>query len=317
MKSSASPARRSRPSRPPLRLVPETHPEDDDPEIATEDWPRSIPVRPLESTRALSREEINRLFVRTRRGDVAARNAIVAANMGFVYKTAVPYARQALVEYEELVTLGAQGLMRAIEGYEPERGLQFLTYAANWVRQFMSRGIDRERARLAGQLHLVGERHWFNRYEDLVFHGADPDAAVDAIAARAKMLPRRVREIVRTHQTLGTLSLDAPIVRGGVEVLSDAIESPSNEDPCERIDRDRLRERVRRAVRCVGMSDRERAIVKMRLLADEPATLEVIAAEFGGLSCERVRQIEAKLLAKIAASMRRMGLGEMREGGIE
>jgi len=89
----------------------------------------------------LTREEESILFGRIRKGDVEARNKLVAANMGFVKKV-VRQFRGCSIPHEDLVNEGALGLVRAAESFDPSRGVKFISYAVWWIKAFITRAIN-------------------------------------------------------------------------------------------------------------------------------------------------------------------------------
>lgn len=86
------------------------------------------------------------LAVQAQGGDTHARDRLVAANMRFVFKLARRYQHAAaVVDYDDLVSEGAIGLLDAIRKFEPERGIAFITYAGHWIQMRMRRAIATHR----------------------------------------------------------------------------------------------------------------------------------------------------------------------------
>lgn len=98
--------------------------------------------RDISRYHTLSKDEVVDLFSRYRKGDHDAHDDILKHNLKFVAKVAKSYRGQG-VSYEDLISEGNFGLMRAIESYEPERGVPFVNYAVYKIRAAMQGCIDR------------------------------------------------------------------------------------------------------------------------------------------------------------------------------
>ena len=284
----------------------------------------TIPLRPLESTRVLPKREINVLILKAQSGDLRARNLAIAANIGFVRKMAAAYAKnRAGLEFEDYVSEGALGLARAIEDYEPERGYEFLTYAGRWVRMFMQRALDKYSAKLAGHFHIVSNyRHYAAKLERLIANGLAREAALERVSRDAGIDAGKMARNIALLRTTSVASLDAPMGDGDFEEpFVNYLPSPScggERQWAESVDGARRDAWVREVVAGLvgGMDARERVITAERLLPPpdrDPATLDEVGAKFG-ITRERVRQIEAKLLPRLALALRRAGLCGLTEG---
>jgi RNA polymerase sigma factor (sigma-70 family) len=95
-------------------------------------------MQTFQTTRGLSREEERRLGERIQTGDEAARNELVEANRGFAYAYAADSCKRYGVDFDECVSACETGLVWAAERFLPQRGVKFCTYAAFWMRNFVS-----------------------------------------------------------------------------------------------------------------------------------------------------------------------------------
>ena len=244
----------------------------------------------LASRPGLSPETEARLARDAKRGDAAARARLVDAFMPLVASTARRY-RGARVERVELLQEGVVGLLRALEGYDPERGIPFWAYASWWVRQAMQQLV----AEVARPVVLSNRamRHLARLREVLEQGGEGPPAE---LAERAGLTVEQVADLLAIERP--PRSLDEP-AGGELGSLGELLADPLAEDEYERVLAAIEVEELRALL--AGLSDRERDVLRSRYGLDgDEQSLRDIGARLG-LSGERVRQIERRALAKLSA----------------
>ncbi|MGE5514542.1 MAG: RNA polymerase factor sigma-32 [Bacteroidota bacterium] len=269
--------------------------------------PAAAFYRAARDTPLLSGEEEADLVCRWReQGDTAARDKLIAAHLRLVIKTAGQFKGYGLA-IADLIAEGNLGLVRALDGFEPERNLRFSTYAQWWVRAAMFEhvlrfstpvtfGLSAERKKLFFKLR--GLRTRLTGPEG----GALSQAETRQVAEELGVRDARVAEMERLL-TQSPRSLDAPVGESGTpygELLMD--ERPDAEEVLgERQELMYRRELLKSA--WSELSERERDIVAERTLRENPLRLEDLAQRYN-ISRERVRQIEAAALAKLKTLVR-------------
>jgi RNA polymerase sigma-32 factor len=249
----------------------------------------------------ISREEEHALAVRwVEEGDVEAARLLVLANLRLVVKIAMEY-RRAWVNTLDLIQEGNLGLMQALQRFDPYRGIKLSSYGVYWIRAYILKYIlDNIRMVRLGKTRA--ERKLFFRLNkekrELERQGFQAEPRL--LAERLDVTEDQVRDIEQ-RLSGGDVSLNAPRRRdGGGAEIGDFIEA-GGANAEQEIGDAQLRAVFLQKVRefAEGADERERRIIDERILAEEPKTLQDLGVEFG-VSRERVRQLEARLMARMS-----------------
>ncbi len=250
----------------------------------------------------LSREEEHELAVRlVEDGDVDAARKLVVSNLRLVVKIAYDY-RQAYKNLLDLVQEGNIGLMQAVKKYDPYKGVKLSSYAAWWIRAYILRFILNNYRLVKLGTTQAQRKLFFNLQKEkskLAAMGIEPTPEIIA-----EKLSVPVKDVISMDRRLaaGDASLDAPVGTqdGGrpvarVELMSAG--GPAIDDVlADQELGDRLKEKIREYGKT--LEGKEKAIFEERLLHEDPKTLQQLGDVFG-VSRERVRQIEKRLLQKM------------------
>lgn len=263
-------------------------------------------MRDVQRYPLLSKEEEHELAVRYfEDDDLDAARQLVTSNLRLVVKIAYDY-RQAYKNILDLVQEGNIGLMQAVKKYDPYKGVKLSSYAAWWIRAYILRYILNNHRLVKVGTTQAQRKLFFNLQKEkarLSAMGIEPTA--ELIAERLNV-PERDVISMDMRLAAGDASLDAPV--GTSEGRSVArVELLPSEDV--RVD-DTLADaevgdQFSRKIHEFGetLEGKEKKIFDDRLVSDEPKTLQELGDEFG-VSRERVRQIEKRLLKKLKDYLR-------------
>ena len=237
----------------------------------------------------LSSEDEVRLARRIERGDLAAKDALVTANLRLVNALAQHY-RHLGVPLEDLVQEGAVGLIRAAEKFDHRRGVKFSTYAAWWIRRSIMDALTNERTiRLpqAAQQQLAAVRRAEHDLRRLHVVASD-----DAIAERAALSPGTVRVLREAPRV--TASLDATVGEDATP-LGDLIADVDGETAFQRAERHESRRELSSQLKLLPARHRDVLERRYGLDRDDAQGHDEIAAALG-VGEARSRQLESQAL---------------------
>lgn len=243
---------------------------------------------------ALEFSDRRRLERQVSRGE-AAKGELTSANLRLVVSIAKRYSGRG-IPLLDLVQEGNLGLMRAVEKFDHQRGFKFSTYATWWIRQSITRAIADQSRTIRIPVHMVEIVTRLRGEQRRLTQDLEREPTMEELAKATSMEVSKVEELLKIAQD--PLSLDTPFGSEDDASLADFVEDSQAIRPLEAATRQMLAGEVAKVLDL--LSEREQEVVRLRFGLDggRPYTLEEVGRAFG-VTRERVRQIEAKTLAKL------------------
>jgi RNA polymerase primary sigma factor len=254
-------------------------------------------VREIGQTALLTPAEEVTLAKRIKRGDKAAREHMIKANLRLVVKIARDYEHLG-VPLLDLINEGNIGLMKAVERFDPKKGAKFSTYAAWWIKQSVLRALSNQSKEIRLPVHVVQQiahlRNATVRLQSLL--GREPTD--EELAEELKTTTDYVRHW-RNSASISATSLDAPLSSDDESNrVSDVVADENADTPYDELEDKANSEMVREMV--ATLDPREQTILRARFGLDgnDEKTLEEVGVKFG-VTRERIRQIQDSALRKL------------------
>ena len=260
----------------------------------------SIYLREINRIPLISHEEEYELALKAKKGDKAARERILRANLRFVVSVAKKFRGQGL-PLSDLINEGNIGLITALDKFEPEKGYHFISYAVWWIRQSIMKALSEKGRAVRLPLNRSNELMQIQKAQKAIMHEKETsDPSVEDIAGVTGLDSQLVSNLLTISRDM--VSFDSPVKKDddSETTFGDFIEDEA-EGPEAQVVESSMKENVRELLSV--LSDKEKSIIIMRFGLDgsKPMSLKEIG-EVYSLTKERIRQIEKRAFERLRAA---------------
>ena len=247
----------------------------------------------------LKPEEEVELAKKIIKGDKHARQKMIQSNLRLVINIAKKYSYLG-VPMLDLIEEGNLGLMKAVEKFNYKKGYRFSTYAAWWIKQYITRAIANQGKTVRVPVYVIELLMRFKKVAGQISHKRKRKPQLNEIAKRMKMPLKRVKQLSKMANTVS--SLNAPVDESGSTEFMDLIEDEKVAKEVGELSNFLLHERIKDLLH--KMTPRERKILTLRFGLKDGIkhTLRETSVHFG-ITRERVRQIESVAMRKLREYM--------------
>jgi len=266
-------------------------------------------LKEIGKTPLLTVEEEKELAKRAEKGDEEARQQLIRANLRLVVSIAKRYVhRSPHLNILDLIQEGNIGLSKAVDKFDYRKGFKFSTYATWWIRQAITRALADQSRTIRIPVHMVETISKYSQIKRKLAQELGREPLIEEIALEMGTTVDKICHIQKISQEV--LSLEAPVGEDNEDsILSEFIRDEKSLTPAQLAAQSLLRNKIKEIL--VDLTPREQEILKLRFGLEDGVThtLEEVGKKFG-VTRERIRQIEAKALAKIRAHKEAKALEE-------
>lgn len=280
--------------------IPETPAKTDDAVSATNE-PRphadafTIYLNEIGQTPLITPKEEIALAKRIKKGDKAAREQMIKANLRLVVKIARDYEHYGL-PLLDLISEGNIGLMKAVERFDPKKGAKLSTYASWWIKQMIRRAISDQSKTIRLPVH-VGDKLLHIRRAEAKFESDFGRLPTDEeLSAELGLTAKRIAQYRRA--SIRPSSLDAPIGDTDSSTVAEIVADENAETPYDKLEEKTDNFLIAEILPTLDAREREIVRARFGLDGEKEKTLEEIGEKFG-VTRERIRQIQELALLKL------------------
>ncbi|WP_040888327.1 RNA polymerase sigma factor RpoD/SigA [Verrucomicrobium sp. 3C] len=257
-------------------------------------------LREISQIPLLRREEEVELAHRIQKGDAAARQKMIQANLRLVVKIAHDYSTSGL-PLLDLISEGNIGLMKAVDRFDPSKGGKLSTYAAWWIKQSIKRALANQSKTIRLPVHLVDKIARMRRVAIRLAEEFGREPTDDELANEMGIAASRVGELRTIAIQPASLNASVGEEEGGTS-LGELVKDENAIDPSSIMQSENLKKTVMELLPALDARERKILALRFGLEGNEEMTLEEIGKRFH-VTRERIRQLQNIALRKVRRAL--------------
>lgn len=260
-------------------------------------------LKDIKNVPLLTAKEEKEIAFKIKRGDKQARQKMIKSNLRLVINIAKKYSYLG-VPMLDLIEEGNLGLIKAVSKFNPNKGYRFSTYAAWWIKQYVTRAIANQGKTVRIPVYVIELLMQYKKVVEYLSHRTKRKPTAREIAKKMDIPMKRVKQL--NEMANGVSSLNAPVGDDGTTELMDLLEDERIASTVDELSNFLIHERIKELLN--KMSAREQKIIELRFGLKDGVrhTLRDIAKRFD-LTRERVRQLEAVAKRKLRDALTDQG----------
>ena len=245
----------------------------------------------------LTREEETSLAIEAAKGNKAAKNKIVNANLRFVVNIAKKYQNHGL-DLTDLISEGNIGLLVAIDRFDVTKGYHFISYAVWWIRQSILKAICEKSRSIRLPLNRANELVRIEHARKSVVGNKTIEQELTEVAEMLNMDKDHVREMINISREMISLDAELSTPENDKTSVGDFIEDTQSEKPEDKVVNDSLREEINNVLHTLKPNEENVLRLRFGLNGEKPMSLKEVG-DVCNLTKERIRQIEKHAILRM------------------
>lgn len=245
----------------------------------------------------LTREEETSLAIEAAKGNKAAKNKIVNANLRFVVNIAKKYQNHGL-DLPDLISEGNIGLLVAIDKFDVTKGYHFISYAVWWIRQSILKAICEKSRSIRLPLNRANELVRIEHARKSIVGNKTIEQELTEVAQMLNMDKDHVREMINISREMISLDAELNTPENDKTSVGDFIEDTQSEKPEDKVVNDSLKEEINNVLHTLKPNEENVLRLRLGLNGEKPMSLKEVG-DVCNLTKERIRQIEKHAILRM------------------